>query len=112
MNTPITTINQLVNLKKADGTTLTVIKWMSSLERYQCSDFACMLLKDDVQVNKFEKKYKDTDEFVREVLKHWLSRGDGDAAVPHTWSALAQCVTDANLPGAIAKAIRDTFPLG
>ena len=112
MNTPITSINELVNVKKADGTTLTVIKWISSLERYQCSDFACMLLNDDVQVNKFEKDYEKTDKFVREVLKYWLSRGDGDPAVPRTWSALAQCVTDAGLPGKLAKEIRDTFPSG
>ena len=106
------TYNQLLNLKKADGSTLKVINWISSLEQWQCSDFANMLLNDDVQVNKIEKESKETDEFVRKILKYWLSRDDDDPAVPRTWSALAECVTDAGLPGALAKAIRDTFPSG
>ena len=106
------TYKQLINLKKADGTTLKVIKWISSLEQWQCSDFAIMLLDDDVQVNKIEKECKETDEFVRKILNYWLSRDNDDPAVPRTWSALAECVTDAGLPGALAKAIRDTFPSG
>ena len=43
------------------------------------------------------------DEFVRTVLRDWLSRDDSDqlndTAVPRTWAALAECVTDAGLDG-------------
>ena len=72
-----------------------------------------MLLRDDVLVSKYENECKEKDEFVREVLRDWLSRDDGDStdsAVPRTWSALAECVSDAGLDGALAKAIRDTCP--
>ena len=83
------------------------------MEQWQCTDFAHMLLSDDVVVRKYEKEYKEKDLFVREVLKDWLSRNDDDAtdlAVPRTWSALAECITDAGLPGALTKAINDACP--
>ena len=69
-----------------------------------------MLLKDDVLVNKYKKNYKEKDEFVREVLNDWLSRDDddpNDSAALRTWAALAKCITDADLPGALTKAIND-----
>ena len=72
-----------------------------------------MLLKDDIQVRRYRNDCKGKDEFVHEVLRDWLSRDDGDStdsAVPRTWSALAECVSDAGLDGALAKAIRDTCP--
>ena len=83
------------------------------MEQWQCTDFAHMLLNDDVLVSKYEKEYKEKDLFVRGVLKDWLSRNDDDAtdlAVPRTWSALAECITDAGLPGALTKAIIDACP--
>ena len=65
-----------------------------------------MLLKDDDLVNKYEQQYK-KEEFVRKVLKDWLSRDDGDSAVPRTWSSLAECISDADLPGDLATAISE-----
>ena len=65
-----------------------------------------MLLKDDDLVNKYEQEYK-KEEFVRKVLKDWLSRDSGDSAVPRTWSSLAECISDADLPGDLATAIND-----
>ena len=105
--------NELLNLKKPDGSSLKVIQWITSLEQWQCEDFAHMLLKDDVLVSKYEKEYKEKDVFARTVLKDWLSRNDNDAtdsAVPRTWSALAECITDAGLPGTLTKAIIDACP--
>ena len=90
--------DQLLYLKKADGSGLSVIRWISSLEQWQCTDLAHMLLKDDDLVNKYEQEYK-KEEFVRKVLKDWLSRDGGDSAVPRTWSSLAECISDADLPG-------------
>ena len=66
----------------------------------------------DVLVSKYEKESK-KDEFVRKVAKDWLSRNDDDpddSAAPRTWADLAECVTDAGLPGALTKAINDACP--
>ena len=93
-------------LKKPDGSSLRVIRWISSLEQWQCTDLAHMLLKDDDLVNKYEQEYK-KEEFVRKVLKDWLSRDGVDSAVPRTWSSLAECISDADLPGDLATAIND-----
>ena len=109
---PKPTYNQLI---KVDGSDLKIIQWITSLEQWQCSDFAHKLLKDDVLVNKYENECKEKDGFVRKVLKDWLSRNDddpNDSAAPRTWAALADCITDAGLPGKLAKAISDTFPSG
>ena len=105
--------NQLLNLKNADGSNIKVIQWITSLEQWQCTDFAHMLLKDDVLVSKYEKEFKEKDKFVRETLKNWLSRNDddpNDSAASRTWAALAECVTDAGLPGTLTKAINDACP--
>ena len=107
--------DQLILLKIPDGSNLQVQKWITSLELWQCEDFALMLLKDDVQVNKYRRECKGKDEFVRTVLRDWLSRDDDDStdsAVPRSWAALAECVTDAGLDGALAKAIRDSCSAG
>ena len=99
--------DQLLHLKKPDGSSLRVIRWISSLEQWQCTDLAHMLLKDDDLVNKYEQEYK-KEEFVRKVLKDWLSRDGGDSAVrARTWSSLAECISDADLPGDLATAIND-----
>ena len=108
------TYNQLLSLKKADGSTLRVIQWITLSEQWQCTDFAHMLLKDDVLVSEYEMRYKEKDAFVRMILKYWLTRDDddsADSAVPRTWSALAECITEAGLDGALTEAIRDTFML-
>ena len=103
--------NQLLKLKKADGSTLQIVKTLSSFKLHQCEDFAYLLLRDDVQVRKLKSDYEENkDQFVRAVLKDWLSRDDSDSsdsAVPRTWEALAQCVTDAELDGTLVKAIRE-----
>ena len=64
-----------------------------------------------VLVREYQNEHKRKYNFVRAVLRDWLSRDDDDStdsAVPRTWAALAECVTDAGLDGALAKAIRDT----
>ena len=106
--------HELLSIKKADGTKLKVTEWITSHEQWRCVDFANMLLRDDVLVRRYQNSDIEKDEFVRAVLRDWLSRDDGDStdsAVPRTWSALAECVSDAGLDGALAKAIRDTCPL-
>ena len=103
--------HELISLKKQDGSKLEVTKWISSHEEWDCVDFAEMLLRNDVLVREYQNEHKRKYNFVRAVLRDWLSRDDDDStdsAVPRTWAALAECVTDAGLDGALAKAIRDT----
>ena len=101
-------MNQLICLKKTDGSgeNLHVIKWITSLDRGNCEDFAHLLLNDSVKVDT-HRKLSRTDEFVRAVLRDWLHSGEG---VTHTWAALAECMEDADLPGDLVKAIRETCP--
>ena len=103
--------HELISLKNQDGSKLEVIKWITSREECDCADFAEMLLRDEVLVSRYQNEYKRKHNFVRAVLKDWLSRNDDnstDSAVPRTWAALAECVTDAGLNGTLAKAIIGT----
>ena len=106
-------MNQLISLKKTDGSGeyLRVIRWIASLSRSECVDFAHLLLVDPVKVRTHQKR-SNYDEFVRAVLEDWLSRGDGSLAIPRTWEALADCMEAAGLPGDLVKAIRETCPSG
>ena len=107
---------KLISLKKPDGSgKLEVMKWINSHKLCKCVDFANMLLRDDRLVRRYQNDHKENDEFVQIVLRDWLSRDDDDStdsAVPRTWAALAECVTDAGLDGALAKAIRDVYSSG
>ena len=104
-------MNQLISLKKADGSGeyLRVIEWITSLSRSKCVDFAHKLLVDTVKV-RTHQKISDSDEFVRAVLGDWCDGSRG--SVPRTWTALADCMEDADLPGDLVKAIRETCPSG
>ena len=108
---------QLISLRcpAAGDQPLRVIKWITSCGPTKCADLAHLLLRDDVTVEELQMKNADNDLFVRAVLREWLNRADDDhnePAAPRTWAALAECVQDADLPGALAKAIRDaTAPL-
>ena len=108
-------IFELTTLKKPDGSKLEVTKWITSHKQWECVDFANMLLRDDVLVKKYQDEHKEKDEFVRIVLRDWLLRDDDDStdsAVLRTWAALAECVSDAGLDRALAKAIRDSCSAG
>ena len=112
-------MNQLIQLKKMDGSVLRVIDWITSLNDYECEDFAHMLLKNDSRVERHLTECGgDNNKFIRAVLRDWLSRDDDDddddddAAVPRTWGDLATCVEDSGLPGALVKAIREFLSLG
>ena len=52
----------------------------------------------------------DPGKFVRAIFEQWLEKNDddkNDLAPPRTWGSLADCIESADLPGALAKAIRD-----
>lgn len=98
-----------------DGSSLRIIDQISASEQHLCYDFAHLLLKKRDLVRKHKTKYKhDKEVFVREVLETWLSQDDDDTRVsaPCTWEDLAECITQSNLDGTLAKAIRDTFCSG
>ena len=108
-------MNQLIQLKKTDGSVLRVIDRITSLNDYECEDFAHMLLKNDSQVERYLTECGgDKNKFIRAVLRDWLSRDDDDddAAVPRTWGSLATCVEDSGLPRPLVKAIREFISLG
>ena len=105
-------MRQLIVLKKSDGLEghLRVVDWITSLPHSKCYDFAHLLLNNSIQVRSHGKQTACDDEFVRAILEDWLSQPDGgsaDEAIPRTWAGLANCVEDAGLDGALAKAIRD-----
>lgn len=105
------TMSQLISMKKEDGQYLRVIDWIASSSTVLCIGFANLLLDDDrVAVRALRRQNNDIDALVRQVLSLWLSIDDddpNDTAVPRTWGALANCVEEAGLDGALAKAIKD-----
>ena len=106
--------HELISLKKEDGSKLEVTKWISSQEEWVCVDFAEMLLRNAVLVKEYQNEHKRKYNFVRAVLRDWLSRDDDDStdsAVPRTWAALAECAADAGLDGALAKAMGEILVL-
>ena len=107
-------MNQLIRLKKTDGSVLRVVDWITSLNDHECEDFAHMLLKNDSLVGRYLTECGgDNNKFIRAVLRDWLSRDDDDDdAVPRTWGDLATCVEDSGLPEALVKAIREFISLG
>ena len=104
-------MNQLISLKKTDGSGeyLWVIKWISSLSRNECHDFAYKLLVDPVKV-RTHQKISNSGKFVRAVLQDWCDGSRG--SVPRSWTALADCMEAAGLPGDLVRAIRETCPSG
>ena len=86
--------NKLVSIQKRDGSKgkLRIIKWITSHEPTQCADFAHKLLVNKLSVKEIHTKHQnDKDEFVRAVLKRWISKDDGDEdeeSLECTWEAL------------------------
>lgn len=63
-------------------------------------------MNDTSVVDGLRKSNNNDNDFVRNVLKDWLSRKDEDiTARPRTWIALAETVEDAGLPGNLAQQI-------
>ena len=109
-------MTDLISMKRCDDDDdLEIIRWITSHDSHQCSDFAHKLLRDRVTVRELSKKHKNDDEaFVRAVLDKWLS-GDGarkKRSVPCTWEALIQCVEESVLDGELVIAMRDNIPKG
>ena len=109
------TMNELISMQKRDGSKgkLKIIKWITSHKPTQCDDFANKLLVDKLPVKELRKKHQGDDEFVRAVLKRWISRDDDDEdeeSVECTWEALVSCCQEADLDGDFVKLLRDNVP--
>ena len=109
-------MNELITMEWKDGSAekLQIIRWITSHQSTQCSDFAQMLLKDSLTVRELKKRHgNDDDEFVRAVLRKWLSRDDDDKhepSVPCTWESLIKCVENAGLDGEFVRLLRENVP--
>ena len=104
------TKQQLIKIKKKDGTRLRIIDMFALHKHHQLEYFANMLLNDNTKVKTLRRQHGDNEEeFIREVLYYWLDLDDDDPGYSRTWEALGKCVSDAGLDGTFAKAIRETY---
>ena len=103
---------ELIITDKKDGSdeSLQVIQKIASASSDKCYKFAHKLLGDDDTIEQLQMLVKKDEEFVPLVLNEWLERDD--AAVPHTWEALAQCLEWANMDIELVRAIRNYDPRG
>ena len=105
------TMDQLIGLCKAGETKthVRVKKGIAACENYQ--DLSEILLSgDDATIKKIKKTCPGRDQFVDEMFHKWLELADDDPndhAAPRTWGSLAESIEKADLPGALAKSIRD-----
>ena len=76
----------------------------------KAGDLAEFLLNDPTSVKLIKNDISVPGKFVRAIFEQWLEKNDddkNDLAPPRTWGSLADCIESADLPGALAKAIRD-----
>ena len=100
----------LIALPKA-GETKQYVRVFKGIEASKkAEDLAEILLHDSTSVRLIKNDNSDPGLFVRAVFQEWLEKDDddkNDPASPRTWGSLADCIEIADLPGALAKAIRD-----
>ena len=100
----------LIALPKA-GETKQYVRVFKEIEASKkAEDLAEILLHDSTSVRLIKDNNSDPGLFVRAVFQEWLEKNDDDKtdpASPRTWGSLADCIEIADLPGALAKAIRD-----
>ena len=103
---------ELISLCKAGEQKphIRVKKAIAACENYQ--DLADILLGSDHDdtIKKIKKSCPESDQFVDEMFRKWLELDDddlNDSAVPRTWGSLAHSIGQADLPGSLAKSIRD-----
>ena len=106
-------MSELISMQKKDGSkgNLRIIEWIASHEQTHSVEFAHKLLVDKLLVEDLHKKHQDEDEFIRAVLKRWISRDAYDEdkeSLECTWEALVQCCQDAGLNGDFVKLLRDS----
>ena len=109
------TMNDLISMKKRDGARgkLTIIEGLTAHERAKCEDFADKLLVDPMTVMKLRTDHENKGEFVRAVLRRWISRNDSDddeESRPCTWEALITCSREANLNGKFVSLLQENLP--
>ena len=83
---------------------LRIIDFVSTHSFSQVDDFAQLLLKDRVKVQGLHEDNKDKKQFIRAVLKEWISNVNSHA-VPCTWKSLVQVMKSAALDGVTVQDI-------
>ena len=88
---------------------LHIIDFIVTHSESKVDDFAHLLLKDHNVVRGLHHDNKDKREFVRAVLKKWVST-DGRPAVPRTWESLIEVMKDADLDEVTVIDIENNLP--
>ena len=83
---------------------LRIIDFISTHSSSKVDDFAQLLLKDRVIVQGLHEDKTDKKQFVRAVLKEWISNVNSHA-VPCTWESLVQVMKSAALDGVTVRDI-------
>ena len=103
-------MGDLITIDRKDGQgKLRIIDFIVTHSESKVDDFAHLLLKDHNVVRGLHNDNKDKREFVRAVLKRWVST-DGRPAVPRTWKSLIEVMRDADLDGVTVMDIENNLP--
>ena len=95
----------LIEMDRKDGKgKLRIIDFISTHPSSKVDDFADLLLIDHVIVQGLHEDKKDKKQFVRAVLKEWISNLNG-YAVPCTWESLVQVMRSSALDGVTVRDI-------
>ena len=85
-------------------------KEIAACENYQ--DLSEILFSEDhaATIKQIKNSFPESDQFVDKMFHKWLELADDDPndhAASRTWRSLAESIEKADLPGALAKSIRD-----
>ena len=103
-------MRDLIAIDRNDGQgKLRIIDFIVTHSESKVDDFAHLLLKDHNVVRGLHNDNKDKREFVRAVLKRWIST-EGQPTVPRTWKSLIKVMRDADLDGVTVTDIENNLP--
>ena len=103
-------LGDLITIDRKDGQgKLRIIDFIVTHSESKVDDFAQLLLKDHNAVRGLHNDNKEKKEFVRAVLKRWVSTDDHHT-VPRTWRSLIEVMRDADLDGVTVTDIENNLP--
>ena len=103
-------MSELIHITKPDGKRLRIMNDISSHPLHKCSQFAEVLLKNHLLVQKLGRDNKSEEAFIKAVLDEWLSSVEGPA-VPCTWLNLIECMKKVDMNGVFIQDIEDVLML-
>ena len=103
-------MSDLIAIGRKDGQgKLRIINFIVTHSESKVDDFAQLLMNDHNVVQGLHNKNEKKEEFVRAVLKRWVST-DGQPAVPRTWKSLIEVMKDADLDEVMVMNIEKNLP--